>query len=95
MGVLLIDVVLGYASHPDPAGVLAPVIREALAARPQLAVVGYVLGTEEDPQVLSRQEARAEPRPECAWPPPTPPPRGSPPPSRDEVPDRLRRPVQT
>jgi FdrA protein len=57
VGVLLIDVVLGYAGHPDPAGVLAPVIREALATRPQLAVVGYVLGTEEDPQVHSRQEA--------------------------------------
>ena len=57
VGVLLIDVVLGYASHPDPAGVLAPVIREALATRPQLAVVGYVLGTEADPQVRSRQEA--------------------------------------
>ena len=57
VGVLLIDVVLGYASHPDPAGVLVPVIREAMAARPQLAVVGYVLGTEADPQVLSHQEA--------------------------------------
>lgn len=57
VGVLLIDVVLGYASHPDPAGVLVPVIRKALAARPQLAVVGYVLGTEADPQVLSRQQA--------------------------------------
>jgi FdrA protein len=57
VGVLLIDVVLGYASHPDPAGVLAPVIRKALATRPQLAVVGYVLGTEADPQVRSRQEA--------------------------------------
>ena len=56
VGVLLIDVVLGYASHPDPAGVLAPVIREALEARPQLIVVGYVLGTEADPQVRSRQE---------------------------------------
>jgi FdrA protein len=56
VGVLLIDVVLGYAGHPDPAAVLAPVVREALAARPQLAVVGYVLGTEEDPQVRSRQE---------------------------------------
>ncbi len=57
VGVLLIDVVLGYASHPDPASVLVPVIREALDARPQLAVVGYVLGTEDDPQVRSRQEA--------------------------------------
>lgn len=57
VGVLLIDVVLGYASHPDPAAVLVPVIREALAARPQLAVVGYVLGTEADPQVLSVQRS--------------------------------------
>ena len=57
MGVLLLDVVLGYASHPDPAGAVAPVIREALAERPQLAVVAYVLGTEADPQVRSRQEA--------------------------------------
>ncbi len=57
VGVLLVDVVLGYASHPDPAGVLVPIVREALAARPQLSVVGYVLGTEADPQVRSRQEA--------------------------------------
>ena len=57
VGVLLLDVVLGYSSHPDPAGAVAPVIREALAERPQLAVVAYVLGTEADPQVRSRQEA--------------------------------------
>jgi FdrA protein len=57
VGVLLIDVVLGYASHPDPAGVAAPVVRAALAARPDLAVVGYVLGTDADPQSRSRQEA--------------------------------------
>jgi FdrA protein len=57
VGVLLIDVVLGYASHPDPAGVMVPVVRAALAVRPQLRVVGYVLGTEADPQVRSAQEA--------------------------------------
>jgi FdrA protein len=57
VGVLLLDVVLGFASHPDPAGALEPAIREALAERPQLAVVAYVLGTEADPQVRSRQEA--------------------------------------
>ena len=56
VGVLLLDVVLGYASHPDPAGALAPAIREATAVRPQLAVVAHVLGTEADPQVRSRQE---------------------------------------
>ena len=57
VGILLIDVVLGYASHPDPAGVVAPVVRAALAARPELAVVGYVLGTDADPQSHARQEA--------------------------------------
>jgi FdrA protein len=57
VGVLLLDVVLGYAGHPDPAGALAPAIRTALSDRPQLAVVAYVLGTEGDPQVRSRQEA--------------------------------------
>jgi FdrA protein len=60
VGVILLDVVLGYASHPDPASVLIPPIREALAARPQLAVVGYVLGTEADPQVRSSQVAALE-----------------------------------
>ncbi len=57
VGVLLIDVVLGYASHPDPAGVVAPVVRAALAARPDLAAIGYVLGTDADPQSRTRQEA--------------------------------------
>jgi FdrA protein len=57
VGVLLLDVVLGYAGHADPAGALAPAIRAALADRPRLVVVAYVLGTEADPQVLSRQEA--------------------------------------
>jgi len=57
VGVLLLDVVLGFASHPDPAGALAPALREALAARPGLAVVAHVLGTDRDPQDLAEQEA--------------------------------------
>ena len=57
VGVILLDVVLGYASHTDPASLLAPAISAALAARPNLAVVVHVCGTEADPQVLSRQEA--------------------------------------
>lgn len=49
IAVIVIDVVLGYGSHPDPAGVLAPVCAKAMAAGgPQ--VVAYVLGTEGDPQ---------------------------------------------
>ena len=57
VAVILLDVVLGYASHPDPAAFLAPAVAAALAARPNLAVVAHVCGTEADPQVLSRQEA--------------------------------------
>jgi FdrA protein len=57
VGVILLDVVLGYASHHDPAGALAPVLRRALTARPRLAVVAHVLGTPSDPQGLERQEA--------------------------------------
>lgn len=54
VAVILLDVVLGYGSHPDPAGVLAPVCAEIMAAGgPQ--VVTYVLGTEADPQGWSRQ----------------------------------------
>jgi FdrA protein len=60
VGVLLLDVVLGYGAHPDPAGALVPAIREALAERPQLAVVAYVLGTDADPQVRGRQEDALE-----------------------------------
>lgn len=57
VSVVLLDVVLGYGSHPDPAGALVPAIRAGLAARNRLAIVAHVCGTEADPQVLSRQEA--------------------------------------
>lgn len=58
VGVLLVDVVLGYGSHPDPAGALVPAIREARARRPHLTVVAHVLGTEADTQGLRAQEAQ-------------------------------------
>jgi FdrA protein len=58
--VLLMDVVLGYCAHPDPAGALLPALVEARArARDRgrdLALVVHVVGTEADPQSLSRQE---------------------------------------
>ena len=57
--VLLLDVVLGYGAHPDPAGELAPVIRRCIdranSAGRHLHVVTVVVGTDEDPQGLSRQ----------------------------------------
>jgi len=51
--VVLIDVVLGHGSHPDPAEVLAPACAEAAAGG--AAVVAYVLGTDTDPQNLAAQ----------------------------------------
>jgi FdrA protein len=59
LAVVLIDVVLGHGSHPDPAGQLAPVCAELIRpGGPQ--VVAYVLGTERDPQVYSRQRELLE-----------------------------------
>lgn len=51
---IVLDVVLGHAAHPDPAGVLAPTCREIMAdGGPQ--VVAYVLGTDADPQDFTAQ----------------------------------------
>lgn len=59
--VILLDVVLGYGSHPDPAAEMVPAIRKAQAAARKkgrrIAFVGFVCGTDEDPQGLERQEA--------------------------------------
>jgi succinyl-CoA synthetase alpha subunit len=59
--VLLLDVVIGYASHPDPAGALAPAIAEARATATRagryLAVVASVCGTDRDAQGLAAQES--------------------------------------
>jgi FdrA protein len=57
-GVVLLDVVLGYGAHPDPAGELAPLIEQALAARPgELSVVVSLCGAAADPQGLDAQAA--------------------------------------
>jgi FdrA protein len=56
--VILIDVVLGHASHDDPASVLAPAC-ESVTRRPDgPVVVAYVLGTGGDPQGLESQRER-------------------------------------
>jgi len=51
IGVLLVDVVLGFGSHLDPAGTLAK------ALNGKTPVIASVVGTEGDPQVWSRQVA--------------------------------------
>lgn len=59
VAVILLDVVLGYGAHPDPASELAPAIARAKAkaksAGRYLEVVAIVSGTDEDPQDLSAQ----------------------------------------
>ncbi len=50
--VILLDVVLGHGAEPDPAGRLAPAIREI-----GVPVVVAVVGTAHDPQGLARQVA--------------------------------------
>jgi FdrA protein len=57
-GVVLLDVVLGYGAHPDPAGELAPLVERALADRPGgLSVVVSLCGAAGDPQGLDGQAA--------------------------------------
>lgn len=60
VAVILLDVVLGYGSHPNPAEELVPAIvqaqERARAAGRDLAFIASVCGTERDPQQLSRQE---------------------------------------
>jgi FdrA protein len=57
-GVVLLDVVLGYGAHPDPAGELAPLVERALAERPGgLSVIVSLCGAAGDPQGLAGQAA--------------------------------------
>ena len=58
---IVLDVVLGYGAHADPAGALAPAVRAARAAAArdgrELLVLGFLCGVDEDPQPLSSQTA--------------------------------------
>jgi FdrA protein len=59
VAVIVLDVVLGYGAHPDPASELGPAIGEAIRASKAkgraLTVVASITGTEGDPQGLQRQ----------------------------------------
>ncbi len=64
VAVVLLDVVLGYGAHPDPASELAPAIATARAraarAGRHLEVVAVVVGTDEDPQNFDAQVQQLE-----------------------------------
>lgn len=59
VAVILLDIVLGYGAHPDPAGELAPAIADARTRAQDagrfLDVVAVVVGTDEDPQDMEAQ----------------------------------------
>lgn len=59
VAVILLDVVLGYGAHPDPAAELGPAVYRARAAAAaegrELVVVASVTGTEQDSQGWGRQ----------------------------------------
>lgn len=59
VGVIAIDIILGYGSHEDPVEVTLPAIREAKSIAEKegrhLEILAFVLGTENDPQNFELQ----------------------------------------
>lgn len=59
VAIILLDVVIGYGSHPDPASELGPAVARAKALAKEagryLEVIAVVCGTDEDPQKLDAQ----------------------------------------
>lgn len=64
VAIILLDVVLGYGAHPDPASELAPAIQQAIDqahhAGRYLELIALVTGTDEDPQDMSHQMAQLQ-----------------------------------
>jgi succinyl-CoA synthetase alpha subunit len=62
--VILLDIVLGFGSNEDPAGVTLEGIEAAKKAAQQqgreVIFVGYVLGTDKDPQIMKLQMQKLE-----------------------------------
>jgi FdrA protein len=57
IAVVLIDLVLGFGAHPDPAGAITAVLAQRPAGKP---VVASVCGTDDDPQSRATQVAHLE-----------------------------------
>jgi hypothetical protein len=58
VAVILVDVVIGYGAHSDPAGHLVQVVEKRGKDAP--LIVGSVCGTEQDPQIRSAQARRLQ-----------------------------------
>jgi FdrA protein len=59
IGVVQIDVVIGYGSHGDPAGHIARLLKTYRSSDGP-AIIASVTGTEDDPQIRSKQVATLE-----------------------------------
>ena len=61
VGIILLDVVLGYGAHPDPAAELSPVLHEARSVASQsgrnIVFIVVLCGAPGDPQFLAKQQA--------------------------------------
>lgn len=57
VAVVLLDIVLGYGGHPDPAGHLCAFLAGRATDRSVPAIIASVTGTEGDPQGLAAQSA--------------------------------------
>lgn len=62
VAVILQDFLLGYGCHPDPAGMMAKPIAEAIAVAQRngrrLTVIASICGSEFDPQEYSAQKQK-------------------------------------
>ncbi len=59
-GVILLDCVLGYGSHEDPASSIAKAVKEAKKQREDVAFIASVTGTDKDPQGLKTSQKTLE-----------------------------------
>ncbi len=60
VGVILLDVVLGEGSHPNPSEEISPAILEAKKLRPELEFIVLIIGTDIDPQDKEKQISEFE-----------------------------------
>jgi succinyl-CoA synthetase alpha subunit len=62
VAVIMMDIMLGYGSHADPAGITLPAILEAKRIAKEngrhLEIIAYVCGTDKDPQDRLEQEQK-------------------------------------
>ena len=56
VGVVLLDIVLGYGANDDPAGAIVPAIKQAKLINSDLIFIASICGTEEDLQNFEKQK---------------------------------------